>query len=368
MVNESSPDAHQGAYFLSVFLGCADVASRPTNPYAKPALSPAALLSHLQRRGLTVLDPIPALAALEHVGYYRLLIYMRPLQQLPQKSFLPGTTFEAVLDLYNFDRELRLLCLDAIERVEVALRAAIVSQVAVAHGPHFYLDPQHFERLNGFVEFFQTASGAKYLGIQHYRENYGVPDLAPIWTIMEATTFGALSRLYSGLQLRHRKAIADRFGFDEKILVSWFRSANMLRNMCAHHNRLWNFHMVVDQPKAANRLKSEMSSTDRFYARAVVLIALLESVAPGSGWTQRLVNLIERLLDSRAWGESPSDGQRAGRLSARILCSPAKRGAGRRLQGCQAHRSHLWGSRPGMKVPPASARSSSRALAGASAT
>ena len=270
------------------------MAHRPATTYSKPALPPAVLLSHLQGRGLNVLDPVAALSALEHIGYYRLLIYMRPLQQLPRKTFVPGTTFEAVLDLYNFDRELRLLCLDAIERIEVALRSAIVSQVAVDHGPHFYLDPAHFERLNAFVEFFQTASQAKYLGIQHYREHYGAPDLAPVWTIMEAITFGALSRLYSGLQLRHRKAISGRFGFDETILVSWFRSVNMLRNMCAHHNRLWNFHMVVDQPKAANRFRSEMGSTDRFYARAVVLIALLGSVAPGSAWMRRLVELIDR--------------------------------------------------------------------------
>lgn len=270
------------------------MAPRPTTAYTKPALPPAALLAHLQRRGLSVGDPIRALGALEHVGYYRLLIYMRPLQQLPAKTFLPGTTFEAVLDLYHFDRELRLLCLDAIERIEVALRAAIVSQVAVTHGPHFYLDPQHFERLDGFVEFFQTATRAKYLGIQHYRDHYGAPDLAPIWTIMEAITFGALSRLYSGLVIRHRKAISGRFGFDEKILVSWFRSMNMLRNMCAHHNRLWNFHMLVDQPMAAKRFKMEMIRTDRFYARAVVLIALLAHVAPGSAWKQRLVNLIDR--------------------------------------------------------------------------
>lgn len=270
------------------------MAPRPSTPYAKPALAPAALLAHLQNRGLDLPDPVAALDALEHIGYYRLLIYMRPLQQPPRKRFVPGTTFQRVLDVYNFDRELRLLCLDAVERIEVALRVAIVSAVAVPHTPHFFLDPQHFERLDAFVEFFQTASRARYLGIQHYRDTYGSPDLAPIWTIMEAITFGSLSRLYSGLRRHHRKAIALRFGFDETILVSWFRSMNTLRNMCAHHNRLWNFHMVVDQPKAAKRFRGEMARTDRFYARAIVLVALLDAVASGSGWKQRLIALIDR--------------------------------------------------------------------------
>ncbi|HEX6041423.1 Abi family protein [Longimicrobium sp.] len=270
------------------------MAARLSTPYRKPALPPPALLAHLQRRGLLVADPAAALQALERVGYYRLLIYMRPLQQAPHKRFLPGTTFQQVLDVYNFDRELRLLCLDAIERIEVALRASIVSAVAVPHTPHFFLDPQHFERLDSFVEFFQTASRAKHLGIQHYRTTYGSPELAPIWALLEAITFGSLSRLYSGLKLHHRKAIASRFGLDETVLVSWFRSLNMLRNMCAHHNRLWNFPMLVDQPKAAKRFRGEMARTDRFYARAVVIVALLDAVAPGSDWKARLIALFGR--------------------------------------------------------------------------
>jgi abortive infection bacteriophage resistance protein len=270
------------------------VAARPPTPYTKPALPPVGLLAHLQTRGLVVPDPVGALDALQHIGYYRLLIYMRPLQLMPQKIFIPGTTFQQILDVYNFDRELRLLCLDAIERIEVALRASIVTAVAVPHTPHFFLDPQHFERLDAFVEFYQTASRAKYLGIQHYRDTYGSPDLAPIWTMMEAITFGSLSRLYSGLRLHHRKAIATHFGYDETILVSWFRSLNMLRNMCAHHNRLWNFHMLVDQPKAAKKFRSEMASTDRLYARVIVLLALLDGIAHGSDWKQRLIDLIDR--------------------------------------------------------------------------
>ena len=112
--------------------------------------------------------------------------------------------------------------------------------------------------------------------------------------MMEAITFGSLSRLYSGLRLHHRKAIATHFGYDEKILVSWFRSLNMLRNMCAHHNRLWNFHMLVDQPKVAKKFRSEMTRTDRLYARVIVLIALLDEIAHGSDWKQRLIDLINR--------------------------------------------------------------------------
>lgn len=264
-------------------------------PFTKLALSPAALLAHLQGRGLIIPDAVRALQALEHVGYYRLLIYMRPLQQLgPPKTFTPGASFDDVLSLYEFDRELRLLCLDGIERIEVALRAAIVSQVAVPHGPHFYLDHRLFEKPEHFIDFFQAAAKARYLGIQHYRGNYDDPPLAPIWTIMEALTYGQLSHLFSWLRLPQRRQVSRRFGFDESILLSWFRSLNVLRNMCAHHNRLWNFHMLVDRPKAAKSLKAEFVSTEWFYARAVVLSSLLDASGHGANWRRRLIALVDR--------------------------------------------------------------------------
>lgn len=267
--------------------------------YNKPALSPSDLLAHLLTRGLTIPNRVDALHALEYVGYYRLLIYMRPFQVDDPahgvRRFAAGTTFNDVLALYNFDRELRLLCMDAVERIEVALRAAIVSQVAVAAGPHFYQDPAHFERLDPFVDFYQTARREeRHLAVKHYRKRYHTPENPPIWAIMEASTFGVLSRLFSGLTLAHRKAAALRFGYDETVLSSWFRAITLVRNLCAHHGRLWDAPMHVDQPVAAKALRGEQIPTDRLYARLVAIVALLERIEPGSGWKHRLLALVAR--------------------------------------------------------------------------
>jgi abortive infection bacteriophage resistance protein len=268
-------------------------------PYAKPALPPESLLVHTVERGLTIPDPVEALHALEYIGYYRLLSYMRPLQQTDAatgvRRFAAGTTFGDILTLYDFDRELRLLCLDAVERIEVALRAAIVSQVAVLEGPHFYLDPAQFQRVDAFVDFYQTTSREdRHLAVKHYRKHYCNPELPPIWAIMEALTFGALSRLFSGLAIRHRKAVALRFGYDETILASWFRAISRVRNLSAHHSRLWNAPMHVDQPAAAKKLRLEMTPTDRLYARLVVLASLIEMVDPATDWKRRLAALVRR--------------------------------------------------------------------------
>ena len=286
--------------------------SHPIKPFEKPALPPEELLAHLQSRGLIVPDPDAALEALRRIGYYRLLIYMRPLQEMPEKRFREGTTFDDVLALYDFDRELRLLCMDAVERVEVALRSAIVYELTVPHGPHFYLESRHFESFDRYREFLQTASSARNLAVQHYTSRYNTPSPPPLWTVMEAVTYGSLSRLYSGLHREHRKAVAKWFGFDESVLVSWFRSINALRNMCAHHNRVWNFDMRVDQPKAARALAHELGRTNTLYARLVVLAALLGSAGPASTWKQRLVSLLARYpgVPAEAMGFPPDWARR----------------------------------------------------------
>lgn len=215
----------------------------PRTVYTKPPLAPADLLAHLVSRGLSVptsADGVAALRALERIDYYRLLSYMRPLQRTDAggvRRFVPNVTIRDVLRLYEFDRKLRLLCMDAVEHVEVYLRAAIVSEIAVREGAYFYTDPGYYTHAQGCARFQddvreeQTRNPA----IRHYHAHYSAPPMPPIWVAMEAVTFGSLSRLYSNLRRPFRIAVARRFGLDESVLASWLRAVNGVRNIAAHH-------------------------------------------------------------------------------------------------------------------------------------
>jgi len=267
----------------------------PRIPYTKPAKNTFDLIAHLLAKGLAIPDQQKALHSLDLIGYYRLLIYMRPLQENQTKQFFQNVEFDDVLALYDFDRRLRLICLDAVERIEVAIRAAITNALAPdpAAGPHFYLDARHFTNANGHASFMRAVcdpNTAKHQPVAHYLQTYDEPAHAPIWAILEAVTFGPLSYLFASLQVAHRKAIAAALGFDEKILVNWFRSINLLRNVCAHHSRLWNKNNLVNVPLQAKILKAEFPSQadqGRVAARAVTLVALLAVIDPTSDWKQR---------------------------------------------------------------------------------
>ena len=126
-------------------------AHRPTRPrgsldYDKTPLNLDKLVGRLSERGLQIPDPDRAGRYLRHIGYYRLSPYTIPFQQgQPNHLFREGTEFDDVLDLYVFDRALRLLVMDALERVEVAVRAALTDHMSTTYDdPHWYLNPEHF--------------------------------------------------------------------------------------------------------------------------------------------------------------------------------------------------------------------------------
>ena len=109
--------------------------------FAKPATTHAQQVMLLRQRGMVIDDPAAAAFYLQHLNYYRLGAYWLPFEaDHATHSFKPGTKFGDVLNLYVFDRELRLLVLDAIERVEVSVRSQWAYQLAHQHGPHAHLD------------------------------------------------------------------------------------------------------------------------------------------------------------------------------------------------------------------------------------
>jgi abortive infection bacteriophage resistance protein len=103
--------------------------------FTKPSLTLEKQLEQLVARGLLVADRERALRYLSFIGYYRLSGYMLRFQAggngQDRHSFIGKVTFDEILDDYVFDRHLRLLTMDALERIEVAVKAATFNQLGV---------------------------------------------------------------------------------------------------------------------------------------------------------------------------------------------------------------------------------------------
>ena len=274
--------------------------------FEKPAVSVPDQVELLKRRGMIVGDEAKAQHYLNFISYYRLRAYWLPFE-VPavnngDHAFRDGTTFEDVLTLYIFDRELRLLVLDAIERVEVALRAQWAHYMAMTYGPHGYLEQGNYSVIrhhaNDITALEREFNRSEDTFAIHYRNKYTSPNLPPVWMAAEVMSFGLLSKFYSNLKKRSdKKALADPFALDEAVVTSFAHHISTVRNICAHHGRLWNkrFTVTMTTPRFPAKLPVAMRDADTRYLHntLVMLDYLLALIAPGNEWKKRLFALIE---------------------------------------------------------------------------
>lgn len=274
--------------------------------YGKPALTPDQQIDLLERRGIQITDRERARHYLQHINYYRLRAYWLPFEQPASLGtdhrFVAGTDFYTVLAIYDFDRELRLLLIDAIERVEISLRTRLANVLSLRHGPFAHEDPAHFAKLpvwqHSRDELAKEYARSRETFAEHYRNQY--PQLAspPLWVASELMTLGQLSRWLQNLRLpKDRQAIADAYGLDEKVLVSFAHHLTVVRNHCAHHGRVWNrkfsLKMLIPGKKPAGLSAAFHPAQDRrIYNTLAMLAYLMRLISPASTWQQRLKALI----------------------------------------------------------------------------
>lgn len=218
--------------------------------YSKTALSYAEQLHQLKNRGLIIEDEPKAMHLLEVISYYRLSGYWYPLlADKHNHRFKPTATFETAFKIYKFDRELRLLVLCELEKIEVAVRVKMIYVLSHSLGPFWHLDSANFSNP---VKHAQTLSkiGIEYSRsdeefVKAFKNKYAEP-MPPNWMMLEISSFGILSSLYSYLQPSgDKRNIAQHFGLADKVLSSWLHCIVYLRNICAHHARLWNREMQI---------------------------------------------------------------------------------------------------------------------------
>lgn len=273
-------------------------------PFPKHGLTLDELVAHLASIGLLG-DPALVRRRLEAVGYYRLSPYWRYFRVNSQASPLrEGATIEKVWELYTFDRQLRLAAVDALERVEVGVRARLVQANVEASGPFGYAHvglgtDEHCTKLLNTLdaslrEARRDPDAHRVTEAQRHFVTSYADDAWPLWLAAEQFTFGDMVTLYVGSPKPAREAVARRFGVDEAVFASWLRALQVLRNICAHYGRLWNRH--VRAAKLPRKLRDwqdpRVGSERRPFVLLTILCHLMNDLCPKSEWAVRLRNLL----------------------------------------------------------------------------
>ena len=257
------------------------------------------------------------------VSYSRLKYYWSDLiDEDSEGDFKPDSVFSSIIERYAFDHNLRVILFDAIETIEVALRAKIINHMSKATGNGlWYLESNLFEdkqRHRDFVldlkyEFERSTEpfAKKYISEHHNWDcNSFFGDNPDAWLIIEVATFGTLSKMYKNLksQLPQRSAIAKDFGmYSSKDFSNWIEVISLMRNIVAHHSRLWNRSLgkkIID-PKGRQYawLNGELTDTQKKKPYAVIcaIAYLCKAVNPQHGFVDSFKHLCSANADIPLW-------------------------------------------------------------------
>jgi abortive infection bacteriophage resistance protein len=276
--------------------------------FNKTALSIEEQIALLQSRGMIISDVAKAKMYLSNISYYRLSAYWHTLLKNPKTEhlFFEGTNFETVIDTYVFDRKLRLLIFDEIERIEIALRTTIIHNYCLQYGSNWYEDKSLFRGKDTYFYKLQQIlldemNKTSEVFIKHYRTKYTKPANPPAWMALELASFGQLSMLFKNLKnCEARKNVAKHFGLDEVVLESWLDSLSYVRNTCAHHMRLWNRKLPrtpILPRKTRHTWLLEIPEADkhnRIYISLSMIAYLLSEISPGNSFSKKIKDLLNK--------------------------------------------------------------------------
>ena len=250
-----------------------------------------------------------------NIGYHRLSAYIYPFYKSPKSDLMlkEGTTFEQVLTLYRFDKKLRILLFNEIEKIEVAIRS-VLANIGCQElddrywitKPEYFANADRFNQTLAVIEKELASSKEDY--IEDFRRNY-VENYPPAWMITEVLSFGNLNYIYSNItNNRLMKRIGDYFGLKPQVFTSWLTVLANLHNMCCHHARVWNrdFMLNPTEPRKTSNAWIDTSRIDKkkIFYRLCIIRYFLISVSPNNNLNEKLLDLFVQFpsIDIAAMG------------------------------------------------------------------
>ena len=273
----------------------------------------------LKSRGLTIESESEASHYLSHISYYRLGEYWHSMQEDKEKYlFKPDSIFSNVIALYCFDRELRSLLFDVIEKLEISLRTKLIYHLSHEYDPWWF---QNFEIFTDSRALVKTLAGldeeisrSKDPTLKnHFKKHSDDKRFPPAWKTLEQTSFGSLSKLYGNLKhtIKAKNIIAEEYGtVNHTYLPSWLQSIAQIRNYCAHHSRLWNRNLpgapklLSKPPNAWVQDVPKQHEFQKLYVHLCLMKYLLNVVVPENHFTEKLIHLFKKYpnVDPNALG------------------------------------------------------------------
>ena len=285
-----------------------------TIPFSKGYSNPHDIVYLLQSRGLNISDTSKAEHYIERIGYYRLSAYMYPFLCTPKEmhKYKSNASFDKVMMLYRFDKKLRLLLFNEIEKIEISVRSTIANTCCEIIGNPFWMtDIAYFTDKAKFAKTIQLIDvelrKSREDFIVHFKKTYSNP-YPPAWILSEILPFGIITNIYSNIKDKKiKKRVSQAFGLQIEPFESWLTIVTLTRNSCCHHSRVWNKQNKIraTMPNRINRPWITLATDSlRIYLNICIIKYFLDIVSPGNDMFTKLQWLFVKFpeIDLKALG------------------------------------------------------------------
>jgi len=315
------PASHKNsALRVSLFLFIA----MATQNYNQPQISVEEQIQLLKSEGLSFLNEERALHLLKNISMFRMKGYLKPLRLHNSRQFKVGSTFEESYNTYKFDSELRKIVCSELEKIEVSIRTQFSLIMGAAAGIYWFENPINFRDTNRHSALLRSLAEelrrSDDEAIVAFQQNYCNP-FPPSWMTFEVSSFGTLSMIYRYLNAgQARRQVARYYGLSDTVMQSWLHSIVYIRNICAHHSRLWNRSLSINAmiPRRTGLpFITIPSDTKKVYYMLSIILYFLQTVNPNNTFANRFKALLNNYphIDTTAmgfpcsWDSNPLWGQ-----------------------------------------------------------
>lgn len=237
--------------------------------------------------------------------------YLMPLRQPNSRKFKECASFETAYSLYKFDSALRKMICSELEKIEVSIRTQLSLIMSDEAGIYWFENPANFRNasrhatlLTNLQTELQRSDDEAIVGFQQRYSN----NFPPSWMSFEISSFGTLSMMYKWLNAgRARRKVARFYGLSDTVMESWLHSIVYVRNICAHHSRLWNRRLSINALVPRNTYLPFINTPadiKRVYYVMSILLYFLQAVNPQNTFVARFKSLLAEYpgVDTGAMG------------------------------------------------------------------
>lgn len=206
------------------------------------------LLNYLISKGVSVNNKEDALNKIKTYSYYSIINTYKDVFKNTHNEYKKNVFFDEIYSLFEFDKNLRSIFLKYSLEIEMILKSLLAETLSSRYGIKDYLIKENFddtvnetiitESINVIKEEINKQNG-KHEAVTHYIDEYG---FVPPFVLTKILTLGELSRLYAMLKQSDRQSISKNFKLSDKVLKQIIINMTMIRNICAHSDRLFSFH------------------------------------------------------------------------------------------------------------------------------